>query len=140
MIFADTTALFALLRPDDRHHSDATRAAVRFRDHGEEIWTIDPVLTELWVLLRRDVGVRLADQYLAELLERGLRREPIDGSTYARCWAIAADWPDQRFSLTDRQCFDAIERSGHLSAWSYDDDFVVIRLAPRRSRAITVYR
>lgn len=50
MVFADTSALFAFLVADDRHHSDAVRVEVSLRAQREMLWTIDPVLTELWLL------------------------------------------------------------------------------------------
>ena len=140
VIFADTGALFALLVADDKHHPDAVQAEVTLRAQRETLWTIDPVLTELWLLLRRETGRATGDRLLAGLLDLGLKREPLRQQRYARAWALAREWPDQDFSLTDRQAFAAIEESGYLRAWSYDDDFAVIRLGPRRSVSLDLVR
>ena len=136
MLFADTSAVFAFLVADDRHHQDAVRAEAALRARRESIWTIDSVLTELWLLLRRETGRDVSDRLVSGLLERGLRREPLRLEDYVRAWELARDWPDQDFSLTDRQSFAAIERSRHLRAWSYDSDFAVIRLGRQRRAAL----
>ena len=140
MLFADTSAIFAFLVADDRNHGDAVRAEATFRGRRESIWTIDPVLTELWLLLRRETSRELSDRLVAGLLERGLRREPLQPEDYLRAWELAREWPDQDFSLTDRQSFAVIERSRHLRAWSYDADFAVIRLGRRRRVSLDLVR
>jgi predicted nucleic acid-binding protein len=140
VVFADTGALFAFLVADDRHHPYAMLAEIALRAERATLWTIDPVLTELWLLLRREAGRELSDKLIAGLLDRGLRREPLQPESYTRAWELAGEWPDQDFSLTDRQAFAAIEHSGRLRAWSYDDDFAVIRFGPRRTRSLDLVR
>ena len=104
----------------------------------EQLWTIDPVLTELWLLLRRDMTADRCDRLVKGLLEGGLRRETVQPEDYERAWQVGREWPDQQFSLTDRQAFAAIERSRQLRAWSYDRDFAAIRLGPGRNRSIEI--
>ena len=58
-----------------------------------------------------------------------------DGRNH-RAWELAREWPDQDFSLTDRQSFAIIERSRQLRAWSYDADFAVIRLGRQRRMSL----
>lgn len=67
-------------------------------------------------------------------------RSARDFGGYARAWAMGREWPGQDFSLTDRQAFAAIERSGRHRAWSYDDDFAVIRIGPSRTEALELMR
>lgn len=138
--FADTSAIFAFLVADDRHHSDAVRAEAVLRSRRESIWTIDPVLTELWLLLRRETSREMSDRLVSGLLERGLRREPLRPEDHLRAWELARDWPDQDFSLTDRQSFATIERNRDLRAWSYDADFAVIRLGRQRRVSLELVR
>ena len=136
MLFTDTSALFAFLVEDDQHHLRALAAHATIRERREATWTIDPVITELWSLLDREQGSAAADRLVRALLGSGVRREPVELDDYARAWQIARDWPDQHFSLTDRQAFAAMERSRRTRAWSYDPDFQVIRLGPNRDRPI----
>jgi predicted nucleic acid-binding protein len=124
----------------DAHHRDAARAAARLRDERQELWTLDSVLTELWLLLRRDLGHVLCDRAIQGLLDAGLRREPLLPEDYHRAWELGLAWPDQDFSLTDRQAFSAIERVGRLRAWAYDHHFAVVRLGPARDRAMEMVR
>jgi len=136
VVFADTGALYALLVVGDAHHQEAVRAEHMLRERREQLWTIDPVFTELWLLLRRDVNIETCDRLTRGLLERGVQRERLESQDYARVWEIGRDWPDQTFSLTDRQAFAAMERSRRYRAWSYDRDFAIIRVGPARARAL----
>ncbi len=140
MLFADTSALFATLVRSDDHHGAAARVEAETRQRGERLWTVDPVLTELWALLRRAVEGRRADGLVRVLLESGLVREAISTEDYARSWQYGEHWADQEFSLTDRQAFAVMERTGRLRAWSYDKAFVVVRLGPRHDRALDIVR
>lgn len=136
--FADTSALYGLLNRNDRHHSDAARAVHQVREQHEALWTIDAVAVELWRLLRGAFGRETADRLIQELVARGLTVEPSAREDNSRAWQLGAQWADQDFSLTDRLCFAAIERARSFKAWSYDADFAIIRLGPRRDRALEI--
>jgi len=140
VLFVDTGALFAFLVRNDANHLDAVRAEAEIRSRREEVWTIDPVLTELWLLLRREIGVTRTDNVVAGLLDRGVRREPLEDRDFTRAWQFGRQWADQDFSLTDRQAFAVLERTRRQRAWSYDHDFAVIRLGPRQDRPLEVVR
>ena len=136
VLFVDTGALFAFLVRDDVHHLPAVRAEAEIRGRREQVWTIDPVLTELWLLLRREVGVARSDALVAAVLDRGILREALQDQDFRRAWQFGREWSDQNFSLTDRQAFAVLERTRQNRAWSYDNDFAVIRLGARRGRAL----
>jgi predicted nucleic acid-binding protein len=140
VLFADTSALFALLVRDDAHHVDAVRVESDIRGHREQVWTIDPVLTELWLLLRREIGAPRSDIVISQLLENGLRREILNDEDFRQAVGFARAWRDQDFSLTDRQAFAVLERTHRARAWSYDAHFSLIRLGPARDRALQVVR
>ena len=134
--FADTSALYALLNRNDRHHPRAAEAARLVLQQREPIWTIDAVAVELWRLLRGSFGHEAADRLIRGLAARGLAIEASARDDYVRAWQLAADWFDQDFALSDRLAFAAIERTRSFRAWSYDADFAVIRLGPSRNRAL----
>ena len=136
MLFVDTGALFAFLVRDDVQHVPAVRAEAEIRGRREQVWTIDPVLSELWLLLRRGVGVARSDALVAAVLDRGILREALQDQDFRRAWQFGREWSDQNFSLTDRQAFAVLERTRQNRAWSYDNDFAVIRLGARRDRAL----
>ncbi len=140
MIFADASALYALFKSDDARHGDARRAETAVRAQREQLWTIDTVLGELWFLLRRNFSLGVCDGILDGLIRRGVHIEALQPEDYERVWEIGREWRDQEFSLTDRQAFAALERTGRVRAWSYDDDFAVIRLGPARNRALQLVR
>jgi len=138
--FADTSALFALLSPNDRHHGPASEVARQLVRERELIWTIDAVIVELWRLLRSEFGRLQADLLVRGLASGGLDVQPSAREDYAQAWQRAVDWPDQDFALADRLSFAAIERVRSYRAWSYDADFAVIRVGPARNRALDVLR
>jgi predicted nucleic acid-binding protein len=140
VLFIDTGALFAFLVRHDAHHQNAVRAEAEIRSRREQVWTIDPVLTELWLLLRREIGVTRSDELVAGLLDRGVQREPLEDQDFTRAWEFGRKWADQNFSLTDRQAFAVLERTRRQRAWSYDNDFAVIRLGSGRVRALELVR
>jgi uncharacterized protein len=140
VVFADTGALYAFLVVGDAHHQEAVHAERALRERREQLWTLDSVLTELWLLLGHDVTTENCDRLVRGILERGLQRERLESQDYARAWEIGREWSDQTFSLTDRQAFAAIERSRLYRAWSYDRDFAIFRVGPTRARAIDIVR
>jgi predicted nucleic acid-binding protein len=140
VLFVDTSALIAFLVQDDLHHLDAVRAQAAVSAQREQLWTIDAVLTELWLLLRREIGSARSDRVVEGLLERGLRRETLEDRDLTRAWLLGRQWSDQSFSLTDRQAFAVLERTRRSRAWSYDADFAVIRLGAGRNVPLEVVR
>jgi predicted nucleic acid-binding protein len=140
VLFADTGALFAFLVQNDANHLDAVRAEAAIRSRREQLWTIDPVLTELWLLLRREIGVSRSDELVAGVLDRGVQRQTLEDQDFTRVWQLGRQWVDLNFSLTDRQAFAVLERTHRQRAWFYDKDFSVIRLGPRRERALDLVR
>ena len=53
---------------------------------------------------------------------------------------IAARFSDQTFSIVDRTSFAVMERLGISRVISFDDDFVIYRFGPDKSRAFEVLR
>ena len=84
VLFVDTGALFAFLVRNDVHHSDAVRAEAEIRSRREQVWTIDAVLTELWLLLRGEIGLDRSDAMVAGVLDRGVRREALEDRDFTR--------------------------------------------------------
>jgi predicted nucleic acid-binding protein len=125
-----------LLNRNDRHHRDAAAVAEEIKRRHEPLWTIDPVVVELWRLIRGAFGGEAADRSIQALTARGLAVEPIERTDYVRAWQLGGQWADQDFALTDRLCFAAMERVRSLRAWSYDADFAIIRLGPARNRPL----
>jgi hypothetical protein len=104
------------------------------------LWTIDPVLTELWFLLRRETGREASDQLIAGLLDRGLRRESLQPESYTRAWALAREWPDQDFSLTIVRPSPPSNRVVITEPGLMNADFAVFRLGPRRGVPLDLVR
>jgi predicted nucleic acid-binding protein len=62
-VFVDTSALLALLNPDDEHHGQAVRAFEDLRSDRAELFTTSFVLVETYALLGRRLGLAAVKRF-----------------------------------------------------------------------------
>jgi predicted nucleic acid-binding protein len=121
VLFADTSAWFALVNRSDPDH-DLVRAV--FEEFGGRIVTSNFVFDEAVTLclyrLGHDaalrVGSALKDPSVVDLIRTTPRDE-------ALAWEIFAARPDKRYSFTDCTSFAMMRRLGIRWAAALDDDF-----------------
>ncbi len=123
-VFADTSALLALVVPQDRSHSEARRTLDRLREREVELVTTSYVLVETHALLGRRIGLaavrafrekvepnlsvvwvdeELHEQGLDLLLSRGKRDlSLVDAVSFVAC---RAEWIEETFAF-DRHFTD----------------------------------
>lgn len=135
-LFVDTSAFYATLDRDDRHHA---RAKERLGG-GETLVTTDLVLSEAWRLTRDHLSHTVADRFWGNLRAGAATIEHVTPADLDAAWRIGEAFADQAFSLVDRTSFAVMERLGVHRAAAFDDDFAVYRLGPRRDRAFEVLR
>jgi uncharacterized protein len=135
-LFVDSSAFYAGADRADRQHE---RAAT-ILSAGEPLVTTDHVLVEVWLLLQRRLGTRIAERFWEGLRTGVARIEPVGVADLERAWNIGLDFGDQGFSIVDRTSFAVMQRLGVYRAASFDDDFAVFRFGPRRARAFDVVR
>lgn len=126
-IFADTSALYALL---DRDGTDHERATDVFRGlEGETIVTHRFVVTESAALARRRLGpasvAHLIDGLLAPMTLLDLSDETFDQVLAAHAGSAATSG----LSLVDRLSFELMRREQITTAFAFDRDFVTAGFA-----------
>jgi predicted nucleic acid-binding protein len=121
-LFADTSALLALILADDQNHAAAAAHVAAHPSHRYVL--TDLVLAEMATRLRARAGAARAVEVTRSLLS-GRRyelifvdREILDGALDRM-----ARFSDRRLSLCDCASFDTIERLGLWGAFTFDRDF-----------------
>jgi predicted nucleic acid-binding protein len=119
-VFADTSALYALLDRDDRFHRDAraTFAALG----GEEIVTHSYVLVEMIALTQRRLGAEAVRRFSQDFLP-ALSTVWIDEATHASGLAALLAALPTDVSLVDFVSFQVMRERGIDRAFAFDDDF-----------------
>lgn len=126
-VFADTSALFALLDAEGAEHARATEA---FRAlEADDVVTHRYVIAEASALVRRRLGpssvADLIDGLLAPMTVLGLADEEFDAVLVAHSEAAGTSG----LSLVDRLSFEVMRREGITTAFAFDRDFVAAGFA-----------
>lgn len=126
-VFADTSALFALLDAEGAEHARATEA---FRAlEADDVVTHRYVIAEAAALVRRRLGpssvADLIDGLLAPMTVLGLADEVFDAVLAAHSEAASTSG----LSLVDRLSFEVMRREGITTAFAFDRDFVAAGFA-----------
>jgi uncharacterized protein len=135
-MFVDTSAFYAMLDRDDRHH--ARIGAVM--SGGEKLVTSDHVLVESWRLARDNLGQSVAERFWAGIRGGLASVETVLPGDLDVAWRIGEVFSDQDFSIVDRTSFAVMERLGVDGVATFDDHFSIYRYGPRRERAFDVRR
>lgn len=123
IVFADTSALFALLVRDDFMHVRARANFEHFAENGTTLVTSSYVVLETLALLQRRIGmgaVRDFNGRVYPLLEVVWADEGWHTRAVQRL--VAED--DRSLSLTDCLSFEIMEARDIETAFSFDDHFV----------------
>jgi predicted nucleic acid-binding protein len=135
-LFVDTSAFYAVLDRNDRHHTRVEEVV----QSGDGLLTTDHVLVECWRLARVRLGRDVAERFWAGLRGGLASVETVLPADLDAAWRIGEAFPDQDFSIVDRTSFAVMERLGISSVASFDDHFSIYRFGPRRERAFDVRR
>jgi len=121
-VFADTSALYAVLDADDDFHAPASDAWKTLLADGAALVTSNYVLVETYALVQSRLGMEatraLADHLLPVVRTMGITAEDHDGAVQS---LLAADRRD--LSLVDCSSFLLMRRLGLREAFTFDDDF-----------------
>jgi predicted nucleic acid-binding protein len=97
-------------------------------------------LVETWLLIARRLGRHAADRYWEGLRGGGASVEPVVAADLEVAFAIAAQYPDQDFSIVDRTSFAVMQRLGVFRAATLDEHFAIFRFGRNRDRAFEIVR
>jgi len=121
-VLVDTSAILALLVPEDVAHRDAAQAFGRLRTRNAGLVMTSAALLETYALLGRRLGLDAARRFrddfepLLEIVwvDRALHDEAMDG------WLARAG---RRASLVDATSFALARREGITTAFAFDAHF-----------------
>ena len=121
-VFADTSALYALLDTDDRNHR---RAAALWRSQVEEgrLITHAYVVVETTALVQARLGKTAAIALHGDLL-RVVNILAVDAVTHGQAVARWSTLGERRLSLVDVTSFVVMDDLGVDTAFAFDDGFV----------------
>lgn len=120
-VFVDTSALYALLDEDDRHHLSAVERWRNLLDH-EDLVTTTYVVIETSALVQRRLGHAAAEQLHVGLLP-AIDVQPVGVELHQRAVSRWRATGVRGLSLVDVASFELMEAIGAVSAFAYDDDF-----------------
>jgi len=123
-IFADTSALHALVNAHDAHHTAARRSVSGLLQSGRTLITTDYVVAEA-LNLATARGGRLVAHRTLDLLEQsaGIRLEWIGPERFATAKAFFRRHADHGYSFTDCTSFVVMRELGLADALTTDRHF-----------------
>lgn len=121
MIFVDTSALYALLLPNDAAHRKAVQIFQRLKSAHEGLVTTNYVVLEAGSLLQSRSGIE-AVKRLDDLLSV-VNVHFIDDSLHQTAMQELFAQSRRQVSLVDCSSFVFMRRAGIRRAFAFDDDF-----------------
>lgn len=129
--FVDTSAFYAAADRGERAHAWATETLAG----AGRLVTTDHVVLESWMLLDGRLGRDAAQRFWGAIRDGAVEAITVGAADLDRAWRVAADFPDQPFSLVDMTSFAVMERLGLTRVATLDRHFAVYRYGPRRDRS-----
>jgi uncharacterized protein len=121
-VFADTSAVYAILDEDDASHERAAKQFIDLSNARETLVTSNYVLLETLTLTSRRLGLAAARDFQ-------LRMAPlfhvhwVDEDLHARSVATLFTAGRRRLSLVDCVSFELMRRLGLDTAFAFDEHF-----------------
>jgi predicted nucleic acid-binding protein len=122
IVFADTSALFALLVRDDLMHIRAKENFAYFARHGVQLLTSSFVLVEMVALLQRRIGLAPVHDFNAKILPL-LEVIWIDAEWHGRAMQRLLAQDRRDLSLVDCVSFEIMEAREIKEAFAFDRHF-----------------
>jgi predicted nucleic acid-binding protein len=119
-VFVDTTALFALLDEDDRHHAEAAETLRGLE--GTQLVTHTFVVAEAAALVGRHLPWAATNQLLYGILAV-IDVKSIESGLYEAALGAYGQSTSPDISLVDRTSFVLMKALGISRAFTYDRDF-----------------
>lgn len=122
MVFADTSALFALLARNDRMHSAARATFEHLAKHDARLVTSSYVLVETIALLQRRIGLAAVRDFHAKIVPL-LELIWVDDGWHSRAMYRLLMSGARDLSLVDCLSFEIIEAKALPYAFAFDKHF-----------------
>ena len=122
IVFADTSALFALMVCDDLMHVHAKKSFAYFAQTGVQLLTSSYVLVETMALLQRRIGLAPVHDFNAKISPL-MEILWVDAMWHARATQRLLSEDSRNISLVDCLSFEIMEAREIEDAFTFDQDF-----------------
>jgi uncharacterized protein len=127
--FVDSSAWIAILVTTDERHVVARNALAQALSERWPLVTTNLVVAESYISLRRELGRRLAMEFLdLDLIHRSQRLVVVRSNPEIeeRAEALLAQYSDQDFSYVDAVSFVVMHERGITEAFAFDHHFMTV--------------
>lgn len=122
IVFADTSALYALLVRDDFMHVRAKKCFSYFAEHSVQLLSSSFVLMETLALLQRRVGLEAVQDFNGRIVPL-LEILWVNAEWYGRAFQRLLLQRQRDVSLVDCLSFEIMEARAVTMAYTYDKHF-----------------
>ena len=123
-IFVDTGAWYALADRTDQHHAQAVKKYPVFLKQYPHLTTINLVVAETYILIRRAMGYQPAISFLQNLSSSPrITKIYSDTALEFKAEKILEKYQDQDFSYTDAVSFAVMREFKIGKAFAFDSHF-----------------
>ena len=120
-ILVDTSAIFALVSPDDRFHTQSRDTFSELVERGDQLYTTSYVLVESSALIHQRLGFEVLRTFIQSV--QGVWETVwIDQSTHEEIWDRMRAKDGVRLSLVDWSVIVSAERT-RSAIFAFDSDF-----------------
>jgi uncharacterized protein len=125
LVFADTSALFALASPRDQNNAIAKELFGQIAELRCPLLSTNHVVAEYHALLVKRVGSRYANEALTALDTGAIEVLVVNESDERAGRSILANSPASGYTLTDAISFGVMNRLGIRYAYTFDEHFAM---------------
>ena len=133
-ILVDTSAIFALVSPEDEFHAEARDTFSEIVERGDQLYTTSYVLVESSALIHRRLGFEVLRTFIQSI--QGVWETIwIDRSTHEEIWNRMRSRDGTRLSLVDWSVIVGSEMT-RSAIFAFDSDFSSegLRVIPASAR------
>lgn len=122
ILFADTSALYALMDANDKNHERASAAWTKWLDQPVQLATSNYVLLESMALVQHRLGMQAAREFHEELTPV-LRVHWIDAELHMAALKMVMAVGQRDFSLVDATNVELMQRLGTHTIFAFDHHY-----------------
>lgn len=121
-VFADTSAILAVLDADDANHLPAKEQWIKLISEGTELWSSSYVLVESFALIQHRLGMEALRAFQEDVVPV-IAIHWVDEAAHHASVAAVLVAARKGLSLVDCSSFDIMRRLGLKKAFSFDRHF-----------------
>lgn len=121
-VYVDTSAFYAVLDADDRHHRQARQSWISLLEDEANLFTSNYILVETCALLQHRLGLEAVRVFHGDILPV-LNLIWVDEEIHRAAWSALLTAGRRRLSLVDCVSFEVMRQAGIATAFTLDAHF-----------------